>query len=422
MKSSADVIIIGAGLTGLTAANYLRQAGKSVLLLEASDRPGGRIKTDRVNGFLCDRGFQVLLTEYPETKALLDYDALDLQAFLPGALVLSEDGMQEILDPTRKPSGLFKTLLSDVGTIRDKFMMLALVARLRRKSVDEIFTGEELSTLEIIQQYGFGEIMLRKFFQPFMAGIFLESSLTTSRRMFDFVFKMFSSGDTSIPRLGMEEIPKQLASRLPEESILSGQKVVAIDGQQVKTAKGNKYSAPQILLATEANDFLQNLDDKVKLSRQSVTNLYFSTPRLPIYKPLIALNASKSKWVNNLCVMDLVSDAYAPEGQHLVSVSVSGLQEASDEVLVREAVDELSRWFGQPVKDWKHLTTYRIDYALPNQDRVQNDIQPAKMRIREGLYVAGDHQLNGSINAAMKVGRVAAGLLQTDSAPVTESV
>lgn len=422
MKSSADVIIVGAGLTGLTAANYLRQAGKSVLLLEASDRPGGRIKTDRVNGFLCDRGFQVLLTEYPETKALLDYEALDLQPFLPGALVLSEDGMQEILDPTRKPSGLFKTLLSDVGTIRDKLMMLALVARLRRKSVDELFTGEELSTLEIIQQYGFGEIMLRKFFQPFMAGIFLESSLTTSRRMFDFVFKMFATGNTSIPRLGMEEIPRQLAARLPENSILTGQKVVAIEGQQVKTAKGKKYAAPQILLATEANDFLQKLNDKVKLSHQSVTNLYLTTPRLPLSKPLIALNASRSKWVNNLCVMDLVSDAYAPAGQHLVSVSVNGLHESGDEVLVKEAVDELSRWFGKPVKDWKHLTTYRIDYALPNQDRVQNDIQPANMRIREGLYVAGDHQLNGSINAAMKAGRVAAGLLQTDSAPVTESV
>src|SRR5689334_9769282 len=124
MEDNLDVIIIGAGLAGLTAAKLLKAAGKSVKILEASDRPGGRVRTEEVDGFLLDRGFQVLLTAYPETKRFLDYDALELQNFDPGALILNETGTTKIGDPLRQPGALISTLASSAGTLADKFRML----------------------------------------------------------------------------------------------------------------------------------------------------------------------------------------------------------------------------------------------------------------------------------------------------------
>ena len=415
-NQDTDVIIIGAGLAGLTAAVHLQRQGKSVKVLEASDRPGGRVKTDEIDGFLLDRGFQVLLTEYPEAKELLDYDALKLRSFLPGALVMNEEGTTEIMDPGRRPTAVFKTLFSNVGSLNDKFKMLSLKNKLKIKSLEDIFKQPEISTLAVIQEYGFSEQMLRNFFQPFMAGIFLESALTTSRREFDFVFKMFSTGDTSIPERGMEMIPKQLVSMLAAGTVLCGKKVKAIEGQQVTTDEGEAYTAPMILLATEHTGLVSDyLPGEERKRYHSTTNVYLTAPQSPVPKPLIALNAKGSRLVNNLCVMNEVSPFYAPEGKYLLSISINGYQHTSEEKLVSRIRDELKQWFGKQTEEWEHLKTYRIDYALPAQETVQHDLSLEKIRLREGLYVAGDYLLNGSINAAMRSGRIAANVMAEET-------
>lgn len=149
-NKDADVIIIGAGLAGLTAAKVLKAAGKSVKLLEASDKVGGRIKTDEVNGFLLDRGFQVLLTAYPEAKRFLDYKALDLCRFDPGALILSKAGISSVGDPFRKPATLISTLLSTAGTFIDKLRMMKLKVKLRSKGIDQIFSGQQFKTIDYL--------------------------------------------------------------------------------------------------------------------------------------------------------------------------------------------------------------------------------------------------------------------------------
>lgn len=409
-KKEADVIIVGAGLAGLTAAVHLQQWGKSVMVLEATDRPGGRVKTDEVDGFLLDRGFQVLLTAYPEAKELLDYNALRLQPFLPGAVVMNDQGMFEVMDPGRVPAAAFKTLFSKAGSLNDKFRMLALKNKLKSKSLEEIFKQPEISTLAVIQEYGFSEKMLRNFLQPFMAGIFLESALDTSRREFDFVFKMFSSGDTSIPEKGMEMIPKQLAGKLKEGTILCNKAVRSIQDQRITTSEGEEFTAPVILIATEPNNlvnpFLSGNQNKKKY--RSTTCVYLTAEQSPLTKPAIALNAKGSRLVNNLCVMNEVSAVYAPLGKHLISVSINSYMEASDEELTLQIKEELSQWFGKQPEAWQHLRTYRIDYALPNQDNIKHDINPENIKLKEGLYAAGDYWLNGSINAAMRSGRMAA--------------
>lgn len=409
----ADVIIIGAGLAGLTAAVTLEQRGKTVILLEATDRPGGRVKTDQINGFLLDRGFQVLLTAYPETQNLLDYEALRLKAFLPGALIMNDDGMFEVTDPSRVPSGIFKTLFAKIGTVSDKFKMLSLRNTLKGKSLEEIFGQPEISTLDVLQEYGFSEHMLRSFFQPFLSGIFLENALTTSRREFDFVFKMFSTADTSVPELGMEEIPKQLAAKLSEGSILCNHKVQHIAEHKVTTTEGQEFTATDILIATEPNSLLEPFlaAEQQKMEGHATTCVYLTTDKAPIDKPLIGLNAKAEKLVNNISVMNQVSAAYAPAGQHLVAASINGCINESDESLTQKIKDELGQWFGEDMASWKHLKTYKIPYALPDQDSVKHDISLEKIKLKEGLYIAGDYLLNGSINGAMRSGRLAAEMI-----------
>ncbi len=249
-----DVIIIGAGLSGLSAAIHLQNEGREVFIIESTDRVGGRIKTDMHEGFRLDRGFQVLLTAYPEARKILDYEALNLQKMLPGANVIYDGGSFEVFDPFRKPSALFSTIFAPVGSLKDKLNTFLLKKKLQNQSIEQIFNQAEITTLEKIKAYGFSSKMINRFYAPFMAGIYLENDLKTSSRIFDFVMKMFSEGDAALPALGMEEIPKQLASKLPKKCFLFNQKVIDIIDNKVYTEDGKYFEASQILIATNAND------------------------------------------------------------------------------------------------------------------------------------------------------------------------
>jgi phytoene dehydrogenase-like protein len=404
-----DVIIVGAGLAGLAAAVHLHRQGRKVLLLEASDRAGGRIKTDSHEGFLLDRGFQVLLTAYPETKALLNYTDLKLKKMLPGATVLYDGGSFEIADPFRRPSAAFATLFAPVGTLKDKINTLWLKNKLQKLTIDEIFEQPEQTTLKQLADYGFSPKMIQRFYAPFLSGIFLENELKTSRRMFDFVMKMFSDGDVAVPELGMEEIPKQLVAMLPEGSIQCNTKVTAIEGKNLVTEDGTVMEANQILLATTANNLTQKYFLKQKMTSHQVTNIYFEANEAPTEKAVVILNASiKKKWVNNLTVMSNVSKAYAPKGKVLISVSCNGIPTVDDATLAENMKQELKQWYGEKVNSWKMLKAYRIEYALPTQESVRNEIAASEIKISDTLFICGDNLLNGSINATLKTGRLAA--------------
>ncbi len=351
----------------------------------------------------------MLLTAYPEVKRWLDYSSLHLQSFNPGALLLYPDGSKDQLgDPMRDIGSLFPTLFSNAGNLRDKLKIWTLKNRLSGMSLEEIFAQKEVSTLEALSQdYGFSDQIIRHFFQPFFTGIFLESELKTSRRMFDFVFKMFSEADTAVPNLGMEEIPKHLADPLPSESIVTGAKVKKIDGQEVILEDGSTFSAPHIILATEATGLVKEFSE-VKSNHQSTTHLHFVAKEAPIKAPIIALNTTPKRLVNNICTINQVASGYAPEGQHLISISIIDNQEIKNDELNRAVKKELQTWFGKATLDWEHLHTRTIQYALPNQSNVKHSIPGQEFEIRNGLYACGDFQLNGSINASMKAGRESA--------------
>ncbi|WP_158729121.1 MULTISPECIES: NAD(P)/FAD-dependent oxidoreductase [unclassified Flavobacterium] len=404
-----DVVIIGAGISGLTAAVYLHRQGRKVLILESSERAGGRIKTDSEDGFLFDRGFQVLLTAYPETKALLDYKALNLKKMLPGATVLYDKGSFEIADPFRRPSATLATLFAPVGSIKDKLNTLWLKNKLQKQTIESIFEQKEQTTLQQLKEYGFSSKMIERFYAPFLSGIFLENDLKTSSRMFDFVMKMFSDGDVAVPELGMEEIPKQLVKMLPEGSISYNTKVTKVDSNTVTTDEGKVFEANQILLATNANTLTQTHFPNQKMQSQQVTNMYFVADKAPTNKAVVVLNASThKKWVNNMTVMTNVSKAYAPQGKILISVSYNGIPTLDENTLAENMKLELKQWYGDQVESWKMIKSYQIEYALPNQESVRNEISSDTLKTSENVFICGDNLLNGSINAAMKTGRLAA--------------
>jgi phytoene dehydrogenase-like protein len=406
------ITIIGAGIAGLTAAVYLHKKGFEVKILEATERAGGRIKTDIINCFRLDQGFQVLLTEYPETKALLDYKKLNLKRFLPGATVLYDGGIFEIADPFRRPSATLSTLFAPVGSIKDKINTLFLKNKLLKISVENIFEQPQTNSIEQLKKYGFSDKMIALFYKPFFSGIFLENDLQTSSNMFDFVMKMFSEGDAAIPELGMEEIPKQLVAMLPDDSIFYNQKVHKIEENKIICESGQVFESDKIIIATEAIGFAKKYINASKHYFHSVSNVYFEAKIAPTKKAVVVLNASKNKkWVNNLTVMTNISKAYAPKNKVLIAISFNGIPNISDDDLAENMKNELLNWYGNQVNDWKMLKAYKIKYALPNQDLVTNDLSMSEIQINDNLFICGDHLMNGSINAAMKSGRLVAELI-----------
>ena len=400
LEKENKVIIVGAGIAGLTAAKLLKAKGFKILVIEASDGIGGRVRTDEKDGFLLDRGFQVLLSAYPEAKKLLNYKDLDLKPFWPGAKILYKEGITEIMDPLRRPSSFLKTLFSPAGSLGDKLQMFLLKKQLEHKNIEQIFEENEQSTDSYLLRKGFSDKMINYFFRPFLSGIFLEKNLFTSSRMFNFVFKMFSEGDTVIPAKGMGEIPKQLAKDLTEQELLLNTRVIAVEENKVKTEGDNLYEADYIIIATD-QDHIPSPYQQTQHQKRTVTNIYFTSSVAPFKEPIIALNANENALVNNIAVMNHVSALYSKSGESLISISilddVSGL---NPDELIHKVKSEMSFWF-KGVDNWRYLHSYFIPYALPDQKSVATKIPDSEYKISKSVYTCGDYLLNGSINAAM---------------------
>lgn len=410
-----DVLIVGAGLAGLCCARELHRRGVRFKLLEAADGVGGRIRTDVVDGFRLDRGFQVFLTSYPEAQQVLYYPALRLKPFLPGALVRVGGKFHTLADPWRRPVAAIRSLLAPVGSFADKLRVARLRSRALKGSVADRFCDPETTTLEALKASGFSDAMIDRFFRPFLGGIFLEPELRTSSRMFQFVFRMFSRGEACLPAEGLEAIPRQLAAGLPPESIRLGVRVDKVRPDSVRLDTGEELGARAVVVATEGASAARLLGDEIPAAAQGVTCLYFAAPRPPVEQPVLVLNGEGRGPVNNLCVPTAVAPTYGPAGASLVSATVLGTP-PDDDRLRTEVREQLAGWFGPVVNDWRHLRTYRIPYALPRQAPPALAEPERPVRWRPGVYVCGDHRDNASINGAMVSGRRAAEALSADLA------
>lgn len=405
---SDPVVIIGGGLSGLTCACELHSAGRSFLLLEGSDDVGGRVRTDEVDGFLLDRGFQVLLTAYPEAQRQLNYDALQLCSFAPGSLIRTDGKFVQLSDPWRSPQKILQTAFAPVGSLLDKIKIGLLRRSASRGTLDGVFDRIDRTSEDELRERGFSRRMIETFFRPFLGGVYLDQDLQTSCRMLYFVFRMFSQGDTALPALGMGQISRQLASRLPEETVRRNTRVASVEPGQVILQSGEVISGCDIVVATEQSAATRLLP-QLKPSRppRFVHCVYFAAAEPPVKDRMLVLNGTGQGLVNNLCVPSQIAPNYAPKGQALISATVLAA-EVQTETLHDKVKTELREWFGREVDSWRHLRTLHIPEALPNQSppAFQPAVQPSKLQ--DHLFICGDYRVNGSINGAMQSGRLVA--------------
>ena len=413
MSSSPDVFIVGAGLAGLCCARELHAHDVSFRILEASDGIGGRVRTDEVDGFLLDRGFQVLLTAYPEAKRALDYSRLELKPFLPGVLSWYAGRMNKLVDPWRMPGAWKEALQSEFGTLADKLRIARLRSRVRRTSIEDIFRRPERSTKDALVAEGFSSEMIHHFFRPFLGGILLDAELKSSSRMFEFVFKMMSEGDASLPARGMGAIPAQLAEKFPGDAIQLNSRLEALHENELTLAGGETLRARATVIAADG-PAAAHLVGEVEPASRSVTCFYFAADEAPVVEPILVLNGDGAGPINNFAVVSRIAPAYAPTGKHLISVSVLGIHQLTDAQLGGFIIAQMKNLFGKAASAWQFLKSYRITHAQPQQYPGALEPPQRPVRIRPGVYTCGDHRDNASINGAMASGRRAAEAVLSD--------
>lgn len=407
-NSKFDVAIVGAGLAGLSCAKVLHQRGKSVVVLEASDRVGGRVRTESVDGFTLDYGFQVFLTAYPACRELLDYDALDLKLFEPGALIRSSGKFTVLSDPWRAPSQAVATAMSPVGSFLDKLRIAKLRWQSRRGTLEDLYQRPETTTLERLRAIGFTDAMIKSFFKPFLGGVFLDESLSTSSRMLEFVMRMFAEGDIAVPSHGMAAIPRQLADALPDGAIRLRSTVTQVDATQVTLSDGEVIQAGHVVVATESNAAARLLGLPTLATEWSgTTTMYFASSVAIESRPMLMLRGDESGPIQTATVLSRVAPSYAPPGQSLVSVSISAQitkpnQCGDSSTLVTAVRDQLASWFpGEG--GWRLLQTFRVPFGLPRNSLV-DIMNPSNIAPHDGVWICGDFCETPSIQGAMNSG------------------
>jgi phytoene dehydrogenase-like protein len=421
--TNVDVVIIGAGLSGLTCATALQQSGLNVMVIEADERAGGRIKTDLVNGYRLDHGFQVYNTGYLDANRVFDLKALQLQEFYSGAIIRYKGAFHKTGDPQRDAGMWLYGLYSKIGNFQDKLLTLKLKKFCQRLSEGQIFNFPEQSTYDFLRHYGFTQEYISQFFTPFYGGVLLEKNLSTSVRKFLFTFQTFARGSACVPAEGMEALPQQLVERLSLGSLQLGSAVIHIssfdvanpfDPRVVTLTNGTRIAARYVVLATPIKETFRLLGETPPVLNNGTVTLYYGfegKPPLAVRGKTLMLNGEGAGMMLHLCFMSEIAPHYAPQGSSLLSITLNedalalNTQEADNQARM-----ELKEWFGPVVERWISLGHYPIRHAIPAETSYYG---PSSSSIQEryntlcqvhGVFLASDACTTASINGAIQAG------------------
>ncbi|MCU1689557.1 MAG: FAD-dependent oxidoreductase [Jatrophihabitantaceae bacterium] len=408
IPDAADVVVVGAGLAGLAAAVHLHRAGRDVLLLEASDGVGGRVRTDRVDGFAIDRGFQLINPAYPELLRLdglgvLDLAAMDLRGFEPGLLILTLDGESIVADPRRDLRRLGASLRAP-GTLRAKAAFAAWVAQVGFGPAAAIRRGADRPLAETLRRRGVSGDLLEQVVRPFLAGVLGDDGLEDSTRVASMLVRSFVRGTPSLPAAGVQALPDQLAAALPSGATRLNAPVESVAATSVRLADGTSIAAAAVVLAVDP-ETAARLGGLPAPRMRGLTTFYHRADwRLGIEHPrLLRVDGARRGPIVNSAVMSAAAPTYAPAGQALIATTVLGADGSAE--MLRDVTTQLALLYGSAASEWELLTVRPIPGALP----MAAAGTPMRKSIAvNGLVIAGDHRDTPSIQGALVSGRRAA--------------
>lgn len=404
LPGSADVVVIGAGLAGLAAALHLQRAGHHVVVVEASDAVGGRIRTDVVDGFRFDRGFQLYNPAYPEGQRMLDHDRLDLKGFERGAIISTSNGSTRLGDPRSHPTWAVDAVKADLGGPVGLARFAGYATRCAITPPHKLRERPDVTIRTALTDAGVPPQLFTRLITPFLSGVFLESQLDTSRRFADLILRSFVRGTPAVPAGGMQAIPTQLAGKLAHVHL--GTPATRIHGGLVETVAGTVRAAATVVASGPAQ-VATLLPEFPTPATHSCTTWYHApdqpASQLAAGLAILTIDGDGTGPVVNTAVMSNAAPSYSPPGASLVSSTALGLASDVSESTVRA---QLARMYRIDTSGWTHLATYEVPDALPDMaspTRLQRPVD-----VGGGVFLAGDHRDTASIQGALVSGRRAA--------------
>ncbi len=418
------IVIVGAGLAGLVCARELERLGiNDYLLLEGEHEPGGRVRSaTSPEGFVLDRGFQVLLDSYPAATRHLDIAALDPRYLESGAILHDRGETWTLADPRRHPRDLPETVFGAAFPFADKLRLVRLVAALLATPDDVILAAtaseRDCSTAHYLWMHGFSPLIIERFFRPFFGGVFLDEPLGTSAALFRYYLKKFATGRTLLPARGIGEIPRQLAAGLSPGKLRLDCRVERLEllghgADALRTTTGERVEFDQLLLATDAPATTRLLDRPLRPEpAHRTTTVYFSSTT-PLYeRAMLTLPAGRGRLVRHFIPLTNAAPEYAPAGQHLLSATILDRRGLDDAGLFAAARDEMAA-IHPAARELRPVAVVDVPYAQHLQPAgFARNLAPAPgPTFLENVWLAGDQTGACSIQSAMVSGERAAAFL-----------
>jgi phytoene dehydrogenase-like protein len=401
-----DVIIVGAGLSGLSAAFQLQQKGFKVAIYEANGKVGGRCKSDYIDGYILDKGLHFFQKGYLESKNTFDYKSLRMESIYPGAMIHYNNNFHLITNPLRNLGDIFSMAFIPFMNFKDKMKLASMLTFLMASSDDQLKKFHSITTKDYLISRGFSDKLIETLFRPLCNAIYFDPSLETSAYLFTSMMKNFAFEESALPAHGIGSIAVQLGEKLEEDTVHFHSKVKKIFDDGVELASGEVIHSKKVIVTIPPQEAEKIFPErKCEVEYLPYTCLYFSTKTPPVTSAIILMNGKKEGIVNHVFVPTTIQPSYAPPGYHLVCVTLKSFEDKEEDELIDDILKELIDWFGVKVNDWMHIKTYHIQNALPN---VHSNHEIRYTEEVNGIHFCGDSLSFGSVNNALLSGKVTA--------------